>query len=122
MHERTADIIAFSELDDFIDSPLRTYSTGMVVRLGFSIAMHLEPDILLVDEVLAVGDARFRQKCLERMEGFRARNTTMVFVSHDVGTVARISDQVALLESGRLIDVGKPSRIIDEYQSRTRAA
>ncbi len=119
---RTEEIIAFSELGRFIDAPLRTYSSGMVVRLGFSVAMHLDPDILLVDEVLAVGDARFQQKCFERMEHFRRRGTTMVFVSHDLGSVARISDRVALLESGRLVGLGEPSTMIDQYQSRARAA
>lgn len=119
--ERAADIIAFSELGSFIDAPLRTYSSGMVVRLGFSVAVHLEPDILLIDEVLAVGDARFRQKCLKRMEEFRARNTTIVLVSHDVGTVRRISDRAALLESGRLVDVGEPANIVDQYQNRPQA-
>ncbi len=122
VQERTADIIAFSELNDFIDAPLRTYSSGMVVRLGFSVAVHLDPDILLVDEVLAVGDSRFRQKCLNRMEQFRHRGTTMIFVSHDVGTVARISDRVALLESGRMVEFGDPARVIDAYHNRARAA
>jgi homopolymeric O-antigen transport system ATP-binding protein len=120
--ERTEEIIAFAELGEFIDAPLRTYSSGMVVRLGFSVAVHLDPDILLVDEVLAVGDERFRQKCLLRMEQFRRRQTTMIFVSHDVVTVGRISDRVALFEQGRLVDVGEPAKLIDEYQSRARAA
>ncbi|REK19225.1 MAG: ABC transporter ATP-binding protein [Planctomycetota bacterium] len=122
VRERTAEIIAFSELEDFIDAPLRTYSSGMIVRLGFSVAVHLDPDILLVDEVLAVGDARFRQKCLERMKQFRSRGTTMVFVSHDVGTVAKISDRVAFLESGRLVEIGDPAKAIEAYQGRLRAA
>jgi lipopolysaccharide transport system ATP-binding protein len=120
--ERIQDIIAFAELGEFIDAPLRTYSSGMVVRLGFSVAVHLSPDILIVDEVLTVGDERFRQKCLLRMEQFRQRQTTMIFVSHDVGTVARISDRVALFEAGRLVDIGEPARIISQYQIRARAA
>ncbi len=122
VRERIADIIAFSELNDFIDAPLRTYSSGMTVRLGFSIAVHLDPDILLVDEVLAVGDARFRQKCLERMENFRNNGTTLIFVSHDVGTVGRISDRVALFEHGRLVELGDPSHVINAYQGRQLAA
>jgi len=122
VRERTADIIEFSELGDFIEAPLRTYSSGMVVRLGFSIAVHLDPDILLVDEVLAVGDARFREKCLKRMEQFRHRGTTMIFVSHDTASVASISDRVALLDSGRLIEIGHPTRVIDAYHRRARAA
>jgi lipopolysaccharide transport system ATP-binding protein len=120
--ERAEEIIAFAELGQFIDAPLRTYSSGMVVRLGFSVAVHLSPDILLVDEVLAVGDQNFQQKCLERIEQFRQRQTTMVFVSHDVGTVAKISDRVALFENGRLIDLGDPGRVIDAYTRLARAA
>jgi len=120
--QRTAEIIAFSELEAFIDAPLRTYSSGMVVRLGFSIAVHLEPDILLLDEVLAVGDGAFRQKCIERMDRFRSSGTTMIFVSHDLASVARISDRVALLERGRLVELGEPGRVLDAYQHRVRAA
>lgn len=122
VRQKTAQIIEFSELHDFIDAPLRTYSSGMVVRLGFSVAVHLDPDILLIDEVLAVGDARFRTKCFERMEHFRRRGTTMIFVSHDTGSVSRISDRVALFDSGRLVDIGEPGRIIDAYQQRNLAA
>lgn len=118
---RTADIIAFSELGDFIDAPLRTYSSGMIARLGFSVAVHLDPEILLVDEVLAVGDQSFRQKCLARMQDFRRRNTTMVFVSHDVATVARVCDRVALLDHGRLVELGEPAPVIAAYH-RARAA
>ena len=122
VRDRTADIIAFSELNDFIDAPLRTYSSGMVVRLGFSIAVHLDPDILLVDEVLAVGDHRFRQKCLDRIEQFRARNTTIMLVSHDVATAAKISDRVALLEGGRLVQIGDPETVTRFYHGRAQAA
>lgn len=122
VQERSAEIIAFSELHDFIDAPLRTYSSGMVVRLGFSIAVHIEPDILLVDEVLAVGDGRFQQKCLDQMERFRQRGTTMVFVSHDLATVERVCDRVALFETGRLIELGAAGPVIASYQGRTRAA
>ena len=119
---RAEEIIAFSELGEFIDAPLRTYSSGMVLRLGFSVAVHLNPDILLVDEVLAVGDDRFQQKCLLRMQQFRKRQTTMIFVSHDVGTVAKVSDRVALFASGRLVDEGEPARVIARYRELGRAA
>jgi lipopolysaccharide transport system ATP-binding protein len=115
-------IIAFSELGEFIDAPLRTYSTGMISRLGFSVAVHLNPDILLVDETLAVGDEAFRVKCLRRMQQFRERGTTMVFVSHDMDSVAGISDRVALVEGGRLVDFGEPARVIDSYRNRVVAA
>jgi ABC-type polysaccharide/polyol phosphate transport system ATPase subunit len=94
----------------------------MTVRLGFSIAVHLDPDILLVDEVLAVGDLRFRAKCLERMEHFRNCGTTMIFVSHDTASVERISDRVALFDAGRLVELGEPSQVIGTYLDRARAA
>jgi lipopolysaccharide transport system ATP-binding protein len=120
--ERVDEIIAFSELGEFIDAPLRTYSTGMVSRLGFSVAVHLEPNILLVDEALAVGDHSFRQKCLRRMQQFRQRGTTMVFVSHEMESLAEMSDRVALIEGGRLVDIGEPARVIDRYRTRDLAA
>lgn len=120
--ERLEDIIAFSELGDFIEAPLRTYSTGMTARLGFSVAVHLNPRILLVDEVLAVGDHTFQQKCLRRMQQFRERGTTMVFVSHDMESVAQISDRVALIVGGRLVDIGEPARVIDRYKNQDLAA
>lgn len=122
VQERAEEIIAFSELGSFVDAPLRTYSTGMIARLGFSVAVHLDPHILLVDEALSVGDEAFQQKCLRRMQQFRERKTTMVFVSHDLGSVAQVSDRVALIEGGRLVDWGEPSQVIDGYRHRLRAA
>jgi lipopolysaccharide transport system ATP-binding protein len=85
------------------------------------VAVHLEPEILLVDEVLAVGDERFRQKCLLRMQEFRRRQTTMVFVSHDATAVAEVCDRVGLLEAGRLVDLGEPERVLAGYRSRAAA-
>jgi lipopolysaccharide transport system ATP-binding protein len=120
--ERVGEIIAFSELGQFIDAPLRTYSSGMIARLGFSVAVHLDPSILLVDEVLAVGDEHFQQKCLRRMQQFRERKTTMVFVSHDMPSVAKISDRVILIEGGRLLDIGEPARVIERYRRGRLAA
>ncbi len=120
--ERVDEIIAFSELDQFIDSPLRTYSSGMIARLGFSVAVHLDPSILLVDEVLAVGDEHFQQKCLRRMQQFRECNTTMVFVSHDMPNVAKISDRVILIDGGRILDIGEPARVIESYRRGRLAA
>lgn len=120
--ERVEEIIAFSELGQFIDAPLRTYSSGMIARLGFSVAVHLDPSILLVDEVLAVGDEHFQQKCLRRMQQFRERKTTMVFVSHDMSSVAKISDRVILIEGGRLMDIGEPARVIESYRRGRLAA
>ena len=107
---------------NIIDAPLRTYSSGMIARLGFSVAVHLEPSILLVDEVLAVGDEHFQQKCLRRMQEFRERKTTMVFVSHDMPSVAKISDRVILIEGGRLLDIGEPARVIERYRRGRLAA
>jgi len=120
--ERVDEIIAFSELHQFIDAPLRTYSSGMIARLGFSVAVHLDPSILLVDEVLAVGDEHFQQKCLRRMQQFRESKTTMVFVSHDMPNVAKISDRVILIEGGRLMDIGEPARVIESYRRGRLAA
>jgi lipopolysaccharide transport system ATP-binding protein len=120
--ERMPEIIEFAELGQFIDAPLRTYSTGMMARLGFAVAVHIEPDILLVDEVLAVGDEAFRAKCLRRLQEFRQRKTTMILVSHDMAGVLEVSDRVAWIEGGRLVGLGEPSRIIDNYRNHLRAA
>lgn len=120
--DRVDDIIAFSELKEFIDIPLRTYSSGMVARLGFSVAIHVDPEILLIDEVLAVGDERFQKKCIERMRSFKTRQTTMIFVTHDMGAVSRISDRVALIEHGRLIEVDETSRVVNLYRQRAALA
>src|SRR5688500_19464210 len=90
-------IVSFAELRQFIDTPVKRFSSGMYVRLGFSIASHLDPDILLLDEVLAVGDAAFQEKCLSRIEGLRNGGTTIVFISHDLAAAERIFDRVCLL-------------------------
>jgi lipopolysaccharide transport system ATP-binding protein len=113
---RRADaIIAFSELAAFIDQPIRVYSSGMLARLGFSVAVHLDPDILLIDEVLAVGDADFQRKCLAKMEEFRRRGTTMVLVSHGLEAVRSICDRAVLLDSGRVAAIGETAATIDAY-------
>jgi ABC-type polysaccharide/polyol phosphate transport system ATPase subunit len=115
------DIIAFSELGNFIDEPMRTYSTGMYVRLGFSVAVHVRPDVLLVDEVLAVGDAEFQQKCFEHIERLRANGVTIVFVSHDLGSVTRFCDRAILLQHGRIQMEGESQPVVHEYLSRIAA-
>ena len=115
-------IVAFSELGEFIRRPLRTYSSGMVARLGFSVVVHLDPEILLIDEVLAVGDEAFQAKCMRKMESFRSSGTTMVFVSHNLAAVESICDRVALLERGRLVTVGPPKEAVAEYLRSVRAA
>ncbi len=109
------DIVKFAELEDFIDAPVKTYSSGMYMRLGFSIAINVNPDVLLVDEVLAVGDASFVPRCLERINEFRRKKKTILFVSHDLITVERICDQVAWLKNGRMKAIGDPKRVIDQY-------
>jgi len=109
-------IVKFSELPDFMDLPIKNYSSGMLVRLGFSVAAHLEPDILLVDEVLAVGDEHFQQKCLARMEDVRRRNTTVVLVSHSMDIVERMCDRACLLVRGSLDTEGEPGKVIGRYR------
>jgi lipopolysaccharide transport system ATP-binding protein len=114
---RLDEIIDFSGLAAFIDRPLRTYSSGMTARLGFSVAVHLEPNILLVDEALSVGDSEFQQKCLARMQKFRAAGVTMIFVSHDMESVAKVSDRVALMDRGSLLEIGPTAEVIRRYHS-----
>jgi homopolymeric O-antigen transport system ATP-binding protein len=110
------DIVEFAGVRPFIDTPVKRFSSGMFVRLGFSIAAHLDPDILLLDEVLAVGDAAFQAKCLERIGELKRRGKTIVFVSHDLGAVARLCDRVLLMRSGRIHATGAPRAVIAEYQ------
>ena len=109
------EIVEFAELEDFIDAPVKTYSSGMYMRLGFAIAINVNPDILLIDEVLAVGDASFVPKCLDRIDDFRRRGKTILFVSHDLGTVNKICDRAAWLKGGRIQAIGEAKRVIDAY-------
>lgn len=115
IQEKFDEIVRFAELEDFIDAPVKTYSSGMYMRLGFSIAINVNPDILLVDEVLAVGDAAFVPKCLDRIDDFRRRRKTILFVSHDLATVKKICDRVAWLKAGKIMTIGEPSRVVDAY-------
>lgn len=108
-------IVDFAELWDFIDTPVKRYSSGMYIRLGFSVAVHAEPEILLVDEVLSVGDTYFQEKCLTKMHEFQAKGTTMVLVSHSMELVQRFCERVLFINGGRLVDEGPPAKIIDEY-------
>ena len=114
--ERFADIVEFAELGHVIDDPIRTYSSGMFMRLGFSLAVHTDPDLLLVDEVLAVGDAAFVAKCKERISRLRASEKTLLLVSHDLEAVERWCDEVVWLDQGRVKDRGDPRRVIDHYR------
>jgi ABC-type polysaccharide/polyol phosphate transport system ATPase subunit len=114
-------IIDFSGVGQYIDIPVKRYSSGMYVRLGFSIAAHLDPDVLLLDEVLAVGDAAFQAKCLERIAELQKKGRTIVFISHDLGAVHRLCDRALLLRHGR-VEMDGPSRsVIDQYQQMTFA-
>ena len=113
--QKFEEIVSFAELEDFIDAPVKTYSSGMYMRLGFSVAINVNPDILLIDEVLAVGDASFIPKCLDRIDDFRRRKKTILFVSHDLGTVEKICDKVVLLKNGKISAIGEPKRIVNVY-------
>jgi ABC-2 type transport system ATP-binding protein/lipopolysaccharide transport system ATP-binding protein len=109
------EIVRFAELEDFIDAPVKTYSSGMYMRLGFSVAINVNPDVLLIDEVLAVGDAAFVPKCLDRIDDFRRRKKTILFVSHDLATVEKICDKVAWMKDGKIQMLGEPKRVVDAY-------
>lgn len=111
-------IIEFAGVREFIDTPVKRYSSGMYVRLGFAIAAHLDADVLLLDEVLAVGDASFQAKCLQRVRELRESGKTIVFISHDLAAVERLCDRVLLMERGRLVAEGEPREVIAEYQNR----
>lgn len=113
---RLDSIADFSGVGAFLETPVKYYSSGMYVRLGFAIAAHLEPDVLLVDEVLAVGDSEFQARCLQRIEELKRRGTTMVVVSHDLGAVEQLSDRAILIEGGRLAADGSPHDVISTYQ------
>jgi ABC-type polysaccharide/polyol phosphate transport system ATPase subunit len=114
--EKLDSITEFAGVRPFLDVPVKRFSSGMYVRLGFSIAAHLDPDILLLDEVLAVGDAAFQEKCLTRIAELKRRGTTIVFISHDLGAVERICDRVILMRRGEIVTSGSPRAAIDEYQ------
>ena len=109
------DIVGFAGLEDFVDTPVKNYSSGMYVRLGFSVAINVDPDILLVDEVLAVGDEQFQRKCSEKFADLKDRGKTIVIVSHALGMVRELCDEVALLEHGHLRAVGSPREVIEGY-------
>ena len=120
--ERDLDeIIGFAELDEFAYQPIKTYSSGMFMRLGFSVAMHVRPDVLLLDEVLAVGDERFVQKCLGRIAQFRREGGTMLLVTHDPGTVKRLCQRAMLLEKGHVVMLGDADDVMSEYHDRLAA-
>jgi lipopolysaccharide transport system ATP-binding protein len=115
-------IVAFAGLEQFIDTPIKRYSSGMYLRLAFAIAAHVQADLLLVDEVLAVGDTAFQARCLEKMRELHANGTTIVLISHDSWTVQRFCRRALLLSGGRLIADGTPETVIERYQEQIRSA
>jgi ABC-type polysaccharide/polyol phosphate transport system ATPase subunit len=115
IEKRFDEIVSFAELEPFIDAPVKTYSSGMYMRLGFAVAVHVDPDILLVDEVLAVGDEGFAHKCLDKFGEFRRRGKTILLVTHSLGLVERFCDEALWLDKGRVKAVGDPKRVVDAY-------
>ena len=116
MNKKMPALLNFSMLKDFIDAPLRTYSSGMVARLAFSIATNVKPDILLIDEILSVGDINFTQKCNIRMNSYKNNGTTLIIVSHSLATVSELCDRVIWLEHGKIRAEGKTAEVIAAYQ------
>jgi len=112
---RMDEIIEFSELGDFVYQPIRTYSSGMYARLGFSVIAHLDPEILLIDEVLAVGDMEFQKKCLDKMMSFKKSGVTMVFVSHSMEDVEKICDRVIWIDNRSIRMAGSPKDVVLHY-------
>jgi ABC-type polysaccharide/polyol phosphate transport system ATPase subunit len=112
---RFDEIVEFAELEDFIDAPVKTYSSGMYMRLGFAVAIHVDPDVLLIDEVLAVGDEAFTHKCLDKFAEFRRRNKTVLLVTHALNLVERFCDEALWLNEGRARAMGDPRRVVSAY-------
>jgi ABC-type polysaccharide/polyol phosphate transport system ATPase subunit len=118
IQNRFDEIVDFAELREFIDAPVKTYSSGMYMRLGFAVAIHVDPDVLLVDEVLAVGDEAFTHKCLDKFAEFRRRNKTILLVTHSLNLVERFCDEALWLDGGRAMDHGDPRRVVDSYLTK----
>jgi ABC-type polysaccharide/polyol phosphate transport system ATPase subunit len=115
VHEREARIIEFADLGEFIDSPIKQYSSGMYMRLAFSVATEVDPDILIIDEILSVGDAGFQQKCFDRIKQFRNSGKTILMVSHDTATMSPFCNRLLLIHHGSLLEEGDPARIVRRY-------
>lgn len=120
--ERFNEIVDFAELEESIDEPLRTYSSGMKMRLGFAVAAHTDPDVLLIDEVLAVGDVAFRQKCIDYIYFLQRKGKTIVYVSHDSQQVQKMCDHVILLRKGLLVKDGQPEEVMSLYHHDMQVA
>ncbi|MAG36985.1 MAG: hypothetical protein CL878_12185, partial [Dehalococcoidia bacterium] len=121
MAQHYESILRFAELETFIDTPLKHYSSGMQMRLGFAVAAHVDPDILVIDEVLAVGDASFRQKCFATLSDFKRLGKTIIFVSHDAVAVRRFCDEVVWLKAGRVREIGDPEEVTRAYLAEAHA-
>lgn len=122
IRERFDRIVDFAELERFIDTPVKRYSSGMYVRLGFAVAAFINPHVLLVDEVLAVGDASFQAKCMQRIEELRRNGMTVIFVSHDMSAVERLCGRAILLEHGKILADGPAREVVEVYGSRQKSA
>lgn len=116
IQQREQAIIDFADIGEFIDSPVKQYSSGMYMRLSFAVATEVRPDILLIDEILAVGDALFQDKCNQRMRCFREQGKTLVLVSHDMTSIKRFCDRLLLVEKGELLEDGPPDYVIGRYR------
>lgn len=114
-------IVDFSEIEEFIEMPVKNYSLGMYMRLGFSVAVHLDPDILLIDEVLAVGDEHFQKKCLQRMREIHGEGKTIILVSHDLTNIEKMCDRVYLLKKGSIVTEGDPLTVSNYYRNLANA-
>ena len=116
INRKMTDILAFADIGDFVYQPVKTYSSGMFVRLAFAVAINIDPEILIVDEALSVGDAFFQVKCYHKFEEFKKQGKTIVFVSHDLGSIQKYCDRVILLDRGRKYAEGSPKDMIDQYK------
>lgn len=113
-------ITRFADIGSFVHSPVRTYSSGMMARLAFAVAINVDADVLLIDEVLSVGDAQFQERCLQKLAEVKAAGTTIVYISHDMASVRRVADRAVLLERGAIRSEGAPAAVIAEYLERAR--
>ncbi len=116
MDAKLQDILDFAEIGDFVYQPVKTYSSGMFVRLAFALAINVDPEILIVDEALSVGDVFFQAKCYRRMEEIRRKGTTILMVTHDMGSIIKYCDKVVLLNKGEFVSEGEPGRMVDMYK------
>lgn len=116
IENRLEEIIAFSELENFMDQPVRTYSSGMYIRLGFSVAINVDPDILIIDEALAVGDEAFQRKCFSKIQSLQNEGKTILLVSHSAGAILELCNQAILLDQGEMILSGNPKQVVTQYQ------